>query len=75
MCGALSGAILGISLVKGRNSPEDSIEPAYADIQALSGLRQRVRYAEDCQDAEVAAAKGLGRLDDPVGFVYSKVFR
>jgi C_GCAxxG_C_C family probable redox protein len=35
MCGALSGAIMGISLVKGRTSPEESIEPSYADIQAL----------------------------------------
>ena len=35
MCGALSGAVLGISLVKGRSSPEEPMDPLYADIQEL----------------------------------------
>jgi C_GCAxxG_C_C family probable redox protein len=35
MCGAVSGAILGIGLVTGRNSPADSIEPCYALTQKL----------------------------------------
>jgi C_GCAxxG_C_C family probable redox protein len=35
MCGALSGAILGVSLVKGRRSPEEPMDPLYANIQEL----------------------------------------
>ncbi len=34
-CGAVSGAILGINLVAGRNSPAESIEPSYALTQKL----------------------------------------
>ena len=35
MCGAVSGAIMGISLVSGRDSPNGSIEPSYALVQRL----------------------------------------
>jgi C_GCAxxG_C_C family probable redox protein len=35
MCGALSGAIMGIGLVAGRNKPAESLEPAYAMVQKL----------------------------------------
>jgi len=35
MCGAVSGAIMGINLVAGRNSPDESIEVSYALIQEL----------------------------------------
>jgi len=36
-CGAVSGAILGINLVAGRNSPAESIEPSYTLTQKLLG--------------------------------------
>jgi C_GCAxxG_C_C family probable redox protein len=35
MCGAVSGAIMGINLVAGRNSPDESIEPSYTLTQKL----------------------------------------
>jgi C_GCAxxG_C_C family probable redox protein len=35
MCGAVSGAIMGINLVAGRNSPSESIEPSYTLTQKL----------------------------------------
>jgi C_GCAxxG_C_C family probable redox protein len=35
MCGAVSGAIMGIDLVAGRNSPAESLEVNYALIQKL----------------------------------------
>jgi C_GCAxxG_C_C family probable redox protein len=35
MCGAVSGAIMGIDLVTGRNSPTESLEANYALIQKL----------------------------------------
>jgi C_GCAxxG_C_C family probable redox protein len=35
VCGALSGAIMGINLVTGRNSPAESLEANYALIQKL----------------------------------------
>lgn len=34
-CGALSGAILGVSLLTGRSSPQDSVEENYLLIQDL----------------------------------------
>ncbi len=34
-CGAVSGAILGINLVAGRDSPAESIEPSYVLTQKL----------------------------------------
>ncbi len=38
MCGAVSGAIMGINLVFGRNSPAESLEGCYALVQRLIGL-------------------------------------
>ncbi len=35
MCGAVSGGIMGIGLVAGRNSPAESLEPAYSLAQKL----------------------------------------
>ena len=35
MCGAVSGGIMGIGLVAGRNSPAESFEPTYAFVQQL----------------------------------------
>lgn len=35
MCGAVSGAVMAISMVKGRRSVGDSREPTYAAVQAL----------------------------------------
>jgi C_GCAxxG_C_C family probable redox protein len=35
MCGAVSGGIMGIGLVAGRDSPAESVEPAYTLVQKL----------------------------------------
>lgn len=35
MCGAVSGAIMGISMLAGRSSPEDTIDPVYEKVRAL----------------------------------------
>jgi len=35
MCGAVSGAIMGISLVAGRNSPEEAVQPCYDLVEQL----------------------------------------
>ncbi|MBE0687045.1 MAG: C_GCAxxG_C_C family protein [Anaerolineaceae bacterium] len=35
MCGAVSGGIMGIGLVAGRNSPAEPLEPAYTLAQKL----------------------------------------
>jgi C_GCAxxG_C_C family probable redox protein len=35
MCGAVSGAIMGINLVAGRNSPAESLEVSYALTQKM----------------------------------------
>jgi C_GCAxxG_C_C family probable redox protein len=35
MCGALSGAILAISLVAGRDAPDSSIEATYSQVRSL----------------------------------------
>ncbi len=42
MCGAVSGAILGIGLAAGRNSPAGSLDPVYARVQKLiSGFEKQ----------------------------------
>jgi C_GCAxxG_C_C family probable redox protein len=35
MCGALSGAIMAIGLVSGRDNMDDSVEPSYDAVQTL----------------------------------------
>jgi len=41
-CGALSGGIMGISLIKGRMSSEDSVEETYTGVRTLiDGFRER----------------------------------
>ena len=37
MCGAVSGAIMGINLVAGRNSPAESLELSYTLTQKFIG--------------------------------------
>lgn len=34
-CGALTGAIMALGLVSGRTSPDQSVEPSYAQVQRL----------------------------------------
>jgi C_GCAxxG_C_C family probable redox protein len=50
MCGAVSGAILGLSLCNGRNSPDESVDDAYAIIRELMGLFVEKFGSINCQE-------------------------
>ncbi len=48
MCGALSGAIMGIGLLTGRNSPTESFEVNYALVQKLIDGFEKQYGAVNC---------------------------
>ena len=49
MCGAVSGAIMGIGLVAGRVSPDESIETSYALVQKLIGRFEEQYGSVNCR--------------------------
>ena len=49
MCGAVSGAIMGIGLVGGRNSPAESIEPAYTLVIKLISVFEEQYGTVNCR--------------------------
>jgi C_GCAxxG_C_C family probable redox protein len=49
MCGAVSGAIMGINLIAGRNSPAESLEGSYALIQKLIGHFEKLFGSVNCR--------------------------
>ena len=49
MCGAVSGAIMGINLVAGRSSPSESLEPSYALTQKLISQFERQFGSVNCR--------------------------
>ena len=49
MCGAVSGAIMGINLVAGRNSPAESIEVSYTLTQKLISRFERQYGSVNCR--------------------------
>ena len=49
MCGAVSGAIMGISLVAGRSSPSESLEFNYTLTQKLISLFERRYGSVNCR--------------------------
>lgn len=49
MCGAVSGAIMGISLATGRISPSESIEPSYTLTQKLISQFEREYGSVNCR--------------------------
>jgi C_GCAxxG_C_C family probable redox protein len=49
MCGAVSGAMMGINLVAGRNSPVESIELSYALNQKLISRFERQYGSINCR--------------------------
>ncbi len=58
LCGALTGGMLAISLVHGRDCPDDSRDACYSRVQALANAFQETFGAVNC-------AELLGyRLDD-----------
>ena len=49
MCGAVSGAIMGINLVAGRNSPDESIELSYTLTQELISRFEEQYGSTNCR--------------------------
>ena len=49
MCGAVSGAMMGINLVAGRNSPAESLEDSYALAQKLISQFERQNGSVNCR--------------------------
>ena len=49
MCGAVSGAIMGINLVAGRNSPDESNELSYALTQELISRFEKQYGSVNCR--------------------------
>jgi C_GCAxxG_C_C family probable redox protein len=49
MCGAVSGAIMGINLVAGRNSPSESIEFSYTLSQKLISRFEKLFGSVNCR--------------------------
>ena len=50
LCGAVSGAIMGIGLVKGRSGPDESVEDAYATVRQLLSRFVAGFGATNCAD-------------------------
>jgi C_GCAxxG_C_C family probable redox protein len=49
MCGAVSGAILGLGLVAGRNLPTESLEPGYALTRKMIRLFEEQFGTANCR--------------------------
>jgi C_GCAxxG_C_C family probable redox protein len=49
ICGAVSGAIMGINLVAGRNSPAESLEPSYTLTQEFINRFERRYGSVNCR--------------------------
>ncbi len=50
MCGAVSGALMGINLAAGRSSPSESIEPSYTLTQKLISQFERQFGSVNCRE-------------------------
>ncbi len=48
MCGALSGGILALSLVKGKTTKEDDRRELYSDVQELTRLFEKRFESQEC---------------------------
>ena len=48
-CGALTGAIMGVSLVLGRSTAKDSVQPSYTATQQLIQSFEKEFGSRDCQ--------------------------
>jgi C_GCAxxG_C_C family probable redox protein len=50
MCGAVSGAMMGLNLLTGRSAPGESVEENYAMIQKLIGMFENRFGSTNCRD-------------------------
>ena len=61
MCGAVSGAIMGINLVAGRNSPAEPLEPSFTLTQELISRFEKQFGSANCRQliaCDLASAAG-----------------
>ena len=49
-CGAVSGAIMGLNLLTGRNSPQESVEENYAAVRKLIKAFERKFGSTNCRE-------------------------
>lgn len=64
-CGALTGAIMGIGLMLGRSSPDESVQPAYAATQKLIREFEQEFGSRECS---VLLGCDLGTLEGQTTF-------
>ncbi len=78
LCGAVSGAIMGLSLALGRQSPDDSVEDTFAAVQALLDRFEQQHHTTNCQQligvdlktpAGQAEFRAQGKGPDCAGYV------
>ena len=61
LCGAVSGAIMGINIIAGRSSPSESIEPSYTLTQKMISRFEREYGSVNCSQligCDLATAAG-----------------
>jgi C_GCAxxG_C_C family probable redox protein len=67
MCGAVSGSIMAINLFVGRNSPEDSAQPAYAVVRSMLQKFETKFGSTNCKDltgCDLGTEEGHKRFED-----------
>lgn len=65
-CGALSGGVLALNLVLGRDHPEQSVEENYAAVQRLVDRFQSRFGATECEkllDCDLGTAEGQEKFE------------
>ena len=50
ICGAVSGAILGLNLFTGRNSPEEKVDKNYKAVRRLIGMFKEKFGSTNCEE-------------------------
>ena len=67
LCGAVSGAVMGIGLVTGRSAPEEDVAPTYEKVQEFL-QRFRERFGSlNCYEltgCDLATREGRRRFDE-----------
>jgi C_GCAxxG_C_C family probable redox protein len=71
LCGALSGAIMGLSLAAGRSSHVEPVDPSYALVQALLAEFKAQHGAVSCPDL---LGCDLGTLDGQAYYQENSLF-
>jgi len=72
-CGALTGALLGLSLAFGRRGPGEKLDKAYAAAQQLVSEFEREFGARDCKDllgCDIRTPEGVAKFES--GHLYER---